>query len=107
MGWFREFRAEIKARRAGRKFVPNDIRRSAREITGPTGWVLSRHWKALDSHGEAYLKSFDPRIPPSLHISQRDATRYNMPIPLVERCVEDWGKESGAEPEATEVDTSR
>ena len=52
-------------------------------MTGPTGSVLSRHWKALDSHGDAYLKSFGLRIPPSLHISQRDATRYNMPIPLI------------------------
>ena len=36
----------------------------------------------------AYLESFDPRIPPSLHVSRRDATRHNIPIPLVERRLE-------------------
>lgn len=106
MGWFHEFWVEIKARRAGRKFAPNDIRRAAREITGPTGWALSRHWNKVDTDGAAYLKSFDPRIPPSLHISQRDNSRFNMPIPLVERCVEDWGKDLDAESDPTELDTS-
>jgi len=110
MRWFRDLRAEIKARRAGRKFTPNGIRRSARDITGPHGWVLSDTWRELDSRGDAYLDSFDRRIPPSLHISERDRHRYNMPIPMAERCVEDWRADPddapAGEPGSAEVDTT-
>ncbi len=82
--------AEWKARRAGAKYLENDIGRSARHIIGPTGAMYSNGWRYLERDGSKYLESFDRRIPPSLHISQRDRTRFNMPIPLVERCIEDW-----------------
>ena len=110
MRWFRDLRAEIKARRAGRKFTPDGIRRSARDITGPHGWVLSDAWRKLDSDGNAYLNSFDRRIPPSLHISERDRQRYNMPIPMAERCLEDWSATNDDTPAGdgnqAEVDTA-
>lgn len=101
----RDLVAELRARRAGRKHVSNDINRSARDITGPTGWAHSRSWRRVESDGAAYLKSFDPRIPPSLYISERDRTRHKMPIPVIERCIEDWRTNSDDDPEATEVDT--
>ena len=85
MGRLREFIAELKARRAGRKHLDHDIRKSARGIIGPTGWVWSNAWDHLDRDGEAYLESFDPRIPPSEFVSKRDRTRHNIPVPLVER----------------------
>lgn len=91
MGRIREFIAEWKARRAGAKYLPNDIGTSARHIVGPTGSMYSNGWQFLEQNGAKYLESFDPRVPPSLHVSQRDRTRFNMPIPLVERCIEDWG----------------
>lgn len=94
MGKFRDILEEWKARRAGRKFVVDEIRRPVRDITGPTGWVVSRSWDSVDKQGKAYNRSFEPRVPPSLHISERDRTRYNLPIPIVERCIEDWGKDS-------------
>ena len=68
---------------------PN-IARATRDITGPTGWVWSNAWDKLDQHGEAYMKSFDPKIPPSIFVSERDRTRHGQPMPIVERCIEDW-----------------
>lgn len=104
MGWFRELLDEMKARRAGRRHLSNDIARSARDITGPIGWAHSPSWRKLESDGTAYLKSFDPRVPPSLHISARDRSRHNLPIPLVERCVEDWGKDRADPTEEPEIE---
>ncbi len=89
MSW-RTFRQEWFARRSGRRFVANDLGRSAREIVGPTGWMWSKGWDAMAKGSEAYVDSFDRRIPPSEFVSHRDRTRWNMPVPLVERCVEDW-----------------
>jgi hypothetical protein len=99
MGWFRALVAELKARRAGRRHVPNEITRPTRDIIGITGWAMSSSWERLDSDRAAYMRSFDPRVPPSLHISARDRTRHNIPIPLVERGVEDWGKPDNSESE--------
>ena len=65
-----------------------------RDIVGPTGWVFSSAWEELDTHGEAYQKSFDRRLPPSLFISDRDRLRANQPMPLSERCIEDYSKNS-------------
>jgi hypothetical protein len=95
----RAFLTEWKARRAGRKFVSHDIRRSARDIVGPTGDVFSNAWEHLEQQGGTYLESFDRRIPPSLHVSERDRTRWNIPIPLVERCIEDWEPSEAAAPD--------
>lgn len=108
MGRLSEFVAEWKARRAGAKGVSRDIRRSARDIIGPTGYNFSSAWDLLESEGPTYLESFDRKIPPSLHISQRDRTRWNMPIPLVERCIEDWYvPEADSSPETEEPPAAR
>lgn len=64
-----------------------------REIVGPTGNMLSNGWSHAAQGQEAFQRSFDPRIPPSIHISHRDATRANHAIPLAERCIEDWNDE--------------
>jgi hypothetical protein len=66
--------------------------RVTRDIVGPTGWVFSDAWQQLEDHGEAYRNSFDRRLPPSLFISDRDRLRANQPMPLSERCIEDWSK---------------
>lgn len=97
MGRLKAFIVEWKARRAGAKFVTGDIRRSARDIIGPTGYNWSNAWDLLEND-ETYLDSFDRRIPPSLHISERDRSRQNIPVPLVERCIEDY------KPAARELD---
>jgi hypothetical protein len=85
---------EWLARRRGRRFVETGLARSAREIVGPTGAMLSRGWDAMSRGSEAYNKSFDPKIPPSVFVSARDLTRSNHPVPLVERCIEDWSSEA-------------
>ena len=84
---------EWLARRDGRRHLGNDLGRSAREVVGPTGWMWSRGWDAMEKGSSAYVKSFDPRVPPSLFVSARDSTRSNLPVPLVERCIEDWPNE--------------
>lgn len=65
------------------------MHRVTRDVTGPTGWVFSGAWDKLDQHGDAYARSFDRRIPPSLFVSERDRTRFGQPMPIVERCLED------------------
>lgn len=70
---------------------PQTLHTAAREIIGPTGNLFSNGWREFERGHAAYLRSFQPRVPPSLHISHRDATRANRPIPLVERCLEDLG----------------
>lgn len=47
----------------------------------------------MEKGSDAYVKSFDPKVPPSIFVSKRDMTRGNIPIPLVERCIEDWGQD--------------
>lgn len=96
MGW-RSFTNEWKARRAGRRHHRSNISKSAREVIGPTGWMWSRGWDAMEKGSDAYVKSFDPKIPPSIFISKRDLTRENIAIPLVERCIEDWGTDQSQE----------
>jgi len=90
----RSFLSEWKARRAGRKSMERtDLSRAAREVVGPTGWMWSRGWDAMNKGKEAYVKSFDKRLPPSLFVSERDRTRQNIPVPLVERMIaEEHGK---------------
>ena len=90
MGW-RSFTSEWKARRQGRKHYVNDIGKSARHVIGPTGWMWSNGWDAMEKGSTAYLKSFDPKVPRSVFVSEREMTRQSIPIPLVERCIEDWG----------------
>ncbi len=80
---------EAKARRAGQRNMPTSISRATRDIVGPTGWVRSNAWDELDEHKDAYVKSFDRRVPPSIFIADRDNRRFNQPIPVAERCLED------------------
>ena len=90
----RRFRAAIAewwASRAGRVALPNDMVKATREITGPTGFVNSPTWDSMAAGRHAYTRSFDPRVPASLHISQRDGARNGSVIPIAERCIEDWG----------------
>ena len=87
----REARAEMRGRRQGRAGIKgNEGYRSVRHIVGPTGNMFSNGWKQMEKGATAYERSFDPRIPPSIHISHRDATRHNIPVPLSERMIEDW-----------------
>lgn len=88
MGQLGNLLAEWKARRAGREYVSRGIQKSARHVMGPTGYGFSNAWDTMAESSEAFLDSFDPRIPPSLFVSQRDKTRLNQPIPLVERRIE-------------------
>ncbi len=95
----REFGQNWAARRAGRRHVPNDIRRQARDITGVTGWMYSKGWDELARVEPSYLRSFDsPRVPPSLHISERDRRRAGLAVPLAERCIEDHDKPAAERP---------
>lgn len=86
----RSLAAEWMARRAGRRGLTSDLSRSARDVIGPTGWMWSRGWQTMADHSEAYVESFDRRLPPSLFVSQRDRTRHQIAVPFVERCAEDW-----------------
>lgn len=82
---------ELKARRAGQRALRNSRSRAVHDVAGPLGIMFSSGWDALERGAEAFDRSFDPRIPPSLHISHRDAQRLGQPMPLAERCIEDWG----------------
>jgi hypothetical protein len=72
--------------------MSSDIYRTAREIAGPTGNIFSNGWQQLEDGQSAYVKSFDRRLPPSLHISERDAVRAGRAMPMSERCIEDYTK---------------
>ena len=93
--WCKEFGAEWMARREGVRRLPREIQTAARHIIGPTGFQWSDAWKRLEEDGPAYLRSFDPKIPPSVFRSPSDLTKSNHPVPLAERCIEDWNRESG------------
>jgi len=67
--------------------------RSARHIVGPTGNMFSRGWDRYAEGAEAFNKSFEPKIPPSIHVSHNDSVRHRPAVPLSERCVEDWGSQ--------------
>ena len=82
--------SEWAARREGSRRLPRDIFTAARHIVGPTGYAWSGAWQKLEEAGSDYLKSFDPRIPSSVFMSPSDLTRSIHPVPLAERCIEDW-----------------
>lgn len=87
---------ELRARRDGRKGMERHVlSTAARDLVGWTGWGTSAFWDQVDKGKEAYVRSLDPKIPPSLFISERDRTRQNIPIPLVERLIEDHAKPDG------------
>ncbi len=99
-----DFFTEWKARRAGAKHVTTDIQKSARHVIGPTGNGFSNAWDAMAESSDAYVRSFDPRIPPSIFVSERDRTRLNQPIPLVERRIEAHNEDPQDELTAEELD---
>ena len=76
-----------------------DLSRAAREVVGPTGTMFSRGWDEMAKGKEAFVKSSDRRLPPSPFVSERDRTRQNIPIPLVERAIEDHAVSDSEEPE--------
>jgi hypothetical protein len=86
----RAFFQELWARRSGRAGLErNVLSTAARDLAGWTGWGTSAYWDRIDEGKDAYVKSLDPKIPPSIFVSQRDRTRQNIPVPLVERVLED------------------
>lgn len=87
MGW-KAIREEWHARRVGRRAIESDLPRSAREVIGPTGWMWSSGWDVMAENARAYVNSFEPKVPPSLFVSERDRRRYNIPIPVSERMLE-------------------
>lgn len=90
MNRLRALVVEIRARRAGRRGLTSDTARAARDVAGGIGAATSAAWDQMETNKSAYLKSFDRRLPPSLHISERDRVRAGDPIPTSERCIEDW-----------------
>ena len=90
--------AEWMARREGAGQLSREIFTAARHIIGPTGYQWSGAWRRLEEDGPAYLRSFDPRIPPSVFLSPSDLTRSVHPVPVAERCIEDWSRSSGELP---------
>ena len=94
-----EWKTEWMARRNGRKHLSSDLHRATRDIVGPTGWGDSKGWDQLSERGSAYIKSFDrDRIPPSLHVSERDRIRAGEVMPLQERCIEDFNANEADKP---------
>ena len=94
-GWFRELRAELKDRRAGRKAMGNDgdFNRSVRGIVGMTSCSMGKGpWDLIANDKNAYTRSLqkEPHLPPSLFISEADRVRLGQAAPLSERCIEDW-----------------
>jgi hypothetical protein len=89
----RAFVREFWARREGRAGLERSVlSTAARDLAGWTGWGTSAYWDRIDEGKDAYVKSLDPKIPPSIFVSQRDRTRQNIPIPLVERMIDDHGR---------------
>ena len=88
--WLQRTLEEWGARRRGRAHTPWDNARAARDVVGPLGAGFSSQWQQLERNSDAYLKSFDRHLPPSLHISERDRLRHGDPIPLAERAIKDW-----------------
>lgn len=78
------------ARREGSRQLSREIFTATRHIIGPTGYQWSGAWRRLEEDGPAYLRSFDPRIPPSVFLSPSDLTRSVHLVPVAERCIEDW-----------------
>lgn len=97
MSRWSEFREEWRARKAGSKHAPKDFSKSAIELSGRLGHGTSRLWNHVEKSGAAYRDSFDRRLPPSLHISERDRIRAGDPIPRQERRPEDWKDGSSGE----------
>lgn len=80
-------------RPAARPRSESDIFTAARHVTGAIGAGTSPAYEALAEGGESLNRSLrENPLPPSTHISHRDSTRHNIPVPLSERCIEDYHK---------------
>lgn len=75
---------------------PDDLSRAVLHTIGRNGYALSGSYDVIADGQKAYGESFDPRLPPSLFVSERDRTRSGMAMPLVERCIEDHGSNVAA-----------
>ncbi len=64
-----------------------------RHIIGPTGYMAQNTVAPAMKGAAAFNKSFEPHIPPSIHVSHRDAIRVNMAMPISERCIEDFRRD--------------
>ncbi len=96
MSRWSEFREEWKARKAGSKHAPKEFSTAARDLSGRLGFGTTRLWDHVEEGQTAYKESFDRRLPPSLHISERDRIRAGEPIPRQERMMGDFkNAESG------------
>jgi len=96
----RPLRAFIRRvmRPAPRPPAESDVFTAARHITGAVGAGTSPAYDALAEGGERLNRSLrENPLPPSTHISHRDATRHNIPVPLSERCIEDYRKPSDSD----------
>jgi len=92
----KEFLGEWAARRHGRQSMEKSgISRTVRDVTGPIGNAHSRSWDLARDKTKQYNHSFDPRIPPSLFVSERDRQRAGQVMPISERCIEDWPNQHG------------
>jgi hypothetical protein len=78
-------RAAWRRRRPDAPGDRRDLQRSARDVIGPLGYGFSNAWEQMAKGSEAYVKSFDRRVPPSIFVSERDRSRFGQPMPLVER----------------------
>ena len=92
MGRLREWRLEWSARRAGRRFVSSNLGRATRAMGGMG--ICHKGLHRIEKGGDTYAESFDRRLPPSIFVSERDRQRANRPIPVAERCLEDWSEPS-------------
>lgn len=89
----RPLRAFIRRvmRPAPRPPAESDIFTAARHVTGAIGAGTSPAYDALAEGGESLNRSLrENPLPPSTHISYRDATRHNIPVPFSERCIGDY-----------------
>jgi hypothetical protein len=85
MSRFQRLRAAWRWRRPDAPCDRRDLQRSARDIMGPLGTGFSNAWDVMANGSEAYVKSFDRRVPPSIFVTARDRSRLGQPVPLVER----------------------
>ena len=80
-------------RPAGRPRPESDVFTAARHVIGAIGAGTSPAYDALAEGAESLNRSLrENPLPPSPHISHRDSTRHNIPVPLSERCIEDYRK---------------
>ena len=99
VGRWSEFLEEWRARKAGSKHVQSDFSKAALDLSGRLGFGTTRLWDHVEEGQTAYKESLarEKRLPPSLHVSDRDRLRAGDPIPRAERRVEDFRNEASAE----------